>query len=120
MKFLKFEFLDEAEWLTVKDSLYEDDEEGNKTLIPEVKVIHEIGFICLSTNEEGECIDLSTKYAVDMLLAVELDELAPFVVYPNPDGVHIFAGWSEAYTQEFCKVNPDSPYCIIPDETVSE
>ena len=115
MKFLKFEFANEAEWLTVKDSLYEDG-----VLIPEVTAIHEIGFICLAQNEEGECIDLSTKYAVDMLLAVELDELAPFVVYPNPCGVHIFAGWAEAYTQEFCKVNPDSPYCIIPDETVSE
>jgi hypothetical protein len=115
MKFLKFEFTDQAEWLTVKDSLYEDG-----ALIPEVTAIHEIGFICFESNEEGECIDLSTKYAVDMLLAVELDELAPFVVWPNPNGVHIFAGWSEAYTQEFCKVNPDSPYCIIPDETVSE
>jgi len=114
MKFLKFEFLDEAEWLTVKDSLYEDDEEGNKTLIPEVKAIHEIGFICLSTNEEGECIDLSTKYAVDMLCE-EIEWLAPFVVYPKPCGIHIFAGWAEAYKDEFCAINPDSPYCIIPE-----
>ena len=110
MKFLKFEFENEAEWLTVKDSLYEDE-----ALIPEVTAIHEIGFICLATNEEGECIDLSTKYAVDMLCE-EIEWLAPFVVYPNPCGVHIFAGWAEAYTQEFCKVNPDSPYCIIPEE----
>jgi hypothetical protein len=44
MKFLKFEFTDLAEWLTVKDSLYEDG-----ALIPEVTAIHEIGFICLST-----------------------------------------------------------------------
>ena len=111
MKFLKFEFENEAEWLTVKDSLYEDG-----TLIPEVTAIHEIGFICLATNEEGECIDLSTKYAVDMLCE-EIEWLAPFVVYPNPCGVHIFAGWAETYTAEFCKVNPDSPYCVLPDET---
>ena len=109
MKFLKFEFLDEAEWLTVKDSLYEDG-----VLIPEVTAIHEIGFICLATNEEGECIDLSTKYAVDMLCE-EIEWLAPFVVWPNPSGVHIFAGWAEAYKAEFCKINPDSPYCIIPE-----
>ena len=62
MKFLKFEFENEAEWLVVRDSLYEDE-----ALIPEVTAIHEIGNICLATNEEGECIDLSTKYAVDML-----------------------------------------------------
>ena len=80
MKFLKFEFLNEAEWLTVKDSLYEDG-----ALIPEVKAIHEIGFICLAQNEEGECIDLSTKYAVDMLCE-EIEWLCPFVVYPKPSG----------------------------------
>jgi hypothetical protein len=80
MKFLKFEFANEAEWLTVKDSLYEDE-----ALIPEITAIHEIGFICLATNEEGECIDLSTKYAVDMLCE-EIEWLAPFVVYPNPSG----------------------------------
>jgi len=112
MKFLKFEFLNEAEWLTVKDSLYE---EG--VLIPEVTAIHEIGFICLATNEEGECIDLSTKYAVDMLCE-ELEWLAPFIVWPNPSGVHIFAGWEEAYKAEFCEIYPDSPYCIIPDDVV--
>ena len=112
MKFLKFEFLNEAEWLTVKDSLYEDG-----VLIPEVTAIHEIGFICLATNEEGECIDLSTKYAVDMLCE-EIEWLAPFVVYPNPSGVHIFAGWEEAYKAEFCAINPDSPYCIIPENDV--
>ena len=110
MKFLKFEFLDEAEWLTVKDSLYEEDE----ALIPEVTAIHEIGFICLATNDEGECIDLSTKYAVDMLCE-ELEWLAPFIVYPKPCGVHIFAGWEAAYTKEFCEINPDSPYCVIPE-----
>jgi len=109
MKFLKFEFLNEAEWLTIKDSLYEDE-----VLIPEVTAIHEIGNICLATNEEGECIDLSTKYAVDMLCE-EIEWLAPFVVYPNPCGVHIFAGWAETYTAEFCKINPDSPYCVIPE-----
>jgi hypothetical protein len=114
MKFLKFEFANEAEWLTVKDSLYEDE-----VLIPEVTAIHEIGNICLATNEEGECIDLSTKYAVDMLCE-EIEWLAPFVVWPNPDGVHIFAGWAETYTAEFCSIYPDSPYCVIPDEDISE
>ena len=114
MKFLKFEFTDEAEWLTVKDSLYEDE-----VLIPEVTAIHEIGFICLATNEEGECTDLSTKYAVDMLCE-EIEWLAPFVVYPKPCGVHIFAGWEAAYKAEFCAINPDSPYCVIADEDISE
>ena len=50
-----------------------------------------------------------------MLLTIELNELEPFVVYPNPDGVHIFAGCSDLYLKQFCEVNPDSPYCIIPN-----
>ena len=114
MKFLKFEFENEVEWLTIKDSLYED-----KVLIPEVTAIHEIGFICLATNDEGECTDLSTKYAVDMLCE-EIEWLAPFVVYPKPCGVHIFAGWEAAYTKEFCEINPDSPYCVIADEDIPQ
>jgi len=105
MKFLKFEFTDLAEWLTVKDSLYEDG-----VLIPEVTAIHEIGFICLATNEEGECIDLSTKYAVDMLCE-EIEWLCPFVVWPKPCGIHIFAGWEEAYEEEY--------YTLFPKENVS-
>ena len=114
MKFLKFEFLNEAEWLTIRESLYVED-----VLIPEVVAIHEIGNICLAYGEEGECIDLSTKYAVDMLCE-EIEWLAPFVVWPNPCGVHIFAGWAETYTAEFCSIYPDSPYCVIPDEDISE
>jgi len=110
MKFLKFEFTDLAEWLTVKDSLYEDG-----ALIQEVIAIHEIGHICFAKDDEGECIDLGTKYCVDMLCE-EIEWLAPFVVYPKPCGIHIFAGWEEAYTAEFCEINPDSPYCIIPEE----
>ena len=111
MKFLKFEFTDEAEWLTIKESLYVGEEE---TLIPEITAIHEIGFICLAKDEEGECIDLSTKYAVDMICE-DLEILTPFVVWPKPCGVHIFAGWEAAYKAEFCAINPDSPYCVIPE-----
>ena len=114
MIFLKYEFTDE-QWATIKPTLYNTDEEGNKTLIPEINAIVEIGHICNAYNEEGECTDLSTMYAVDMLLNEPLDSLADYVVWPNPDGVHIFAGWSAAYTKEFCKINPDSPFCVIPE-----
>ena len=100
MKFLKFEFLNEAEWLVVRDSLYEDD-----VLIPEVTAIYEIGHICFESNEEGECIDLGTKYAVDMLCE-EIEWLAPFMVWPAPAGIHIFAGWEETYEQEYYTLFP--------------
>ena len=113
MKFLKFEFLNEAEWLTVKDSLYE---EG--VLIPEITAIHEIGHICFESNEEGECIDLSTKYAVDMLLNEPVDSLDDYIVWPDPLGVHTFAGDDSLYLKGYCIANPDSPFCVIPDENI--
>ena len=108
MKFLKYEFTD---WETVKATLYTDG-----VLIPQINAIHEIGYICLETNEEGECINLSTKYAVDMLLNEEYTALDASIVYPNPDGIHIFAACSELYLASFCLANPESPYCTINED----
>ena len=113
MKFLKFEFLDQAEWLTYKATLSTTIDGVTIYNYPVVAVV-ELGNICTETNPEtGECTNSLSTWAVDMLLDVSIPEIEPFIVWPNPDGVHIFAGWSAAYTQEFCKINPDSPYCII-------
>jgi hypothetical protein len=108
MIFKKYEFSNEAEWLTTKDSLYTDG-----VLIAEVNAIHEIEFICIAKDAEGECIERSTKYAVDMLLNEEVEWIEPFAVYPNPTGVHSFAGCEGLYLASFCKANPESPYCTI-------
>jgi len=111
MIFKKYEFTNEEELLTIRETLYKEVEEGEKILIAEVAAIHEIGHICFDYNEEGECTDLSTHYAVDILLNEDLLRLNEFEVYPNPDGVHIFAGCSELYLKTFCEVNPESDYC---------
>lgn len=113
MIFLKYEFTDQETWEAVRATLYT--EEG---LIPAIQSIVEIGFICLATDEEGECIDLSTKYAVDILFNEEYAALDANIVYPNPDGVHLFAGLSGLYLKSFCLANPLSPYCVIPDENI--
>ena len=106
MIFRKYEFDDRDDWELVRDTLYKDGE-----LIPEIEAIHEIGQICFDYNEEGECTDLSTHYAVDMLLNEDMMSLNQYEVYPNPDGVHIFAGCAELYLKTFCEVNPESDYC---------
>ena len=118
MIFKKYEFTDE-QWATIRPTLYSEDGEGNETLIPEINAVHEIGHICKANNEEGECIDLSTMYSVDMLLNEPVDSLDAYVVYPEPDGIHIFAGLSSLYLKSFCLANPDSPFCVIPDEDLS-
>lgn len=106
MIFRKYEFDDRDDWEIVRDTLYKDGE-----LIPEVEAIHEIGCICNEYNEEGECINLNPNYAVDILLNEDMMSLNQYEVYPNPDGVHIFAGCAELYLKTFCEVNPESDFC---------
>jgi hypothetical protein len=108
MIFKKYEFASLAEWLITKDSLHKED-----GLIPEINAIQEIGFICLATDEDGECTQLSTKYSVDILLNEYLESLELFAVYPIPTGVHSFAGCEGLYLASFCKANPESPYCKL-------
>ena len=93
-------------------------EEG---LIPAIQAIVEIGHICFawSEGEEPVCTDLSTMYSVDVLLNEPVDSLDAYVVYPEPDGVHTFAGDDSLYLKGYCIANPDSPFCVIPDEDLS-
>ena len=108
MIFRKYEFDTKDDWELIRDTLYDDG-----TLIPEVEAIHEIGNICFEWTEDENpvCTDLSTHYAVDILLNEDLLRLNEFEVFPNPDGIHIFAGCAELYLKTFCDVNPESPYC---------
>ena len=77
--------------------------------------IVELGFICFAYEQDEDdnvtCTDLSTRFAVDMLLNEPLDTLNGYLVYPNPVGVHTFSGDNGLYLENFCKVYPDSPYC---------
>ena len=118
MIFNKYEFTDE-QWATIRPTLYSEDGEGNETLIPEINAVVEIGHICFAHNEEGECTDLSTMYAVDMLLNEPVDSLDAYIVWPDPLGVHTFAGDDSLYLKGYCVANPDSPFCVIPDEDIS-
>lgn len=106
MIFSKYEFDSKEDWELVRATLYKDEQ-----LIPEVIAIHEIGHICFNYDEEGECTDLSTHYAVDMLLIDNVMSLEQYEVFPNPDGVHIFSGLGDLYLNRFCQINPSSPYC---------
>ena len=106
MIYLKYEFTDKETWDSVRATLYQDG-----ALIPEIDSIHEIGFICLAKDEDGECIDLSTKYAVDMLLNERVAALDEYAVYPKPCGIHLFGGQEALYLKSYCEANPESEYC---------
>jgi hypothetical protein len=110
MIYLKYEFTDKETWDSVKATLYTQIEEG-EVLISQIIAIHEIGFICLAKDEDGECIDLSTKYAVDMLLNERVAALDEYAVYPKPCGIHLFGGQEALYLKSYCEANPESEYC---------
>jgi hypothetical protein len=115
--FKKYEYLDQAAWTAAQATIQVTDSEGNVSYDPAVvTAVHEIGNICLATNPEtGECTNLSTKWAVDILWVS--DAPASFdaaTVYPAPVGVHTFAGWESVYAKEYCEKFPDSEYCAVP------
>ena len=114
--FLKYEFTP-AQWATLRKLIEQTSTtpEGEITSYKDCAVV-EIGFICLESDQEGKCINLSNKWAVDILFYSEPPiEFKPFEVYPNPVGIHTFSGDESLYLKSFCAKFPDSPYCIIPD-----
>jgi hypothetical protein len=115
MIFKKYEFTD-SQWAEIRPTLYKEDEEGNETLIPAINSVVEIGHICKAFDEEGECTDLSTMYSVDMLLNEEVESLEDYEVYPDPDNVaHYFSGDQSLYLKAYCKMFPESVFCVVPE-----
>ena len=116
--FKKYEFTDQAEWSTFQKKIQvkSTDEEGVDVYSYKDVAVVELGNICLAKDEEGECIDLATTWAVDILwFRTLLPSFKPFEVYPNPCGIHTFAGCEGEYLKSFCEVNPTSEYCVIPE-----
>ena len=110
MTFTKYEFANETEWATYKAQITNEDNYVGCAVV-------ELGNICFATDEEGNCTDLSTQWAIDILWYTEPPaEFTPFEVYPDPMGIHTFSGDDNLYLQAYCKKFPDSPYCVIPDE----
>jgi hypothetical protein len=111
MTFAKYQFTNQAEWLTYQAQI-STTVEGSVTYTD--CAVHEIGQICLATDNEGNCTDLSPLYAVDILWNGEpLESFSTKEVFPNPIGVHTFSGCEDLYTKRYCEFNPNSVYCNI-------
>ena len=114
--FNKYEFTP-SEWANLRKLIEQTSTtpEGEITSYKDCAVV-EIGFICLASDQEGKCINLSNKWAVDILwYETPLQEFKPFEVYPNPCGVHTFSGDESLYLKSYCAKFPDSEYCKLPD-----
>ena len=119
MKFLKYEFT-AAQWATAKAKIEVTNEglEGPVTSWDAEKVaaVVELGKLCLEHDEEGKCIKEASKISVDILWAREplTTSFASYVVWPEPCGVHVFAGWEAQYAADYCAANPKAAYCQPP------
>jgi hypothetical protein len=40
-----------------------------------------------------------------------LESFSTKEVFPNPCGIHVFAGCEDLYTKRYCEFNPNSVYC---------
>jgi hypothetical protein len=123
MKFLKYEYTP-VQWEAAKKKieLTGTDPEGETYTYynPElVTAVVELGKLCIEwkQSEEGPlCAKQSTKVSVDILWADQplTTSFAPYVVWPEPCGIHVFAGHEQEYAAEYCKANPTAPYCKAP------
>ena len=118
--FRKYEFTP-TQWATAKAKIQVTPEEGEPTFdATKVVAVVELGKLCTEwgTDEEGNqvCLKTSPKYAVDILWAEQpgTTSFASYVVWPEPCGIHVFAGWEQAYAEEYCKANPSAAYCQPP------
>jgi hypothetical protein len=123
--YLKYEFTP-TQWATAKAKI-QVTKEGEPTWdATKVVAVVELGHLCTQwgTDAEGNqvCEVTSPKYAVDILWTAEpmTTSFASYVVWPDPCGVHIIAGWEQAYATEYCVANPDAAYCQPPTPPVDE
>jgi len=115
MIFKKYEFTDEAAWQIAKASITTTDVEGNVSYTSDVNAVVEIGNICYSYDDEGNCENLSTLWSVDILWNTDSDKFSAQAVYPNPDDVaHTFAGDNNLWVKTYCTQYPE--YCETPEE----
>jgi hypothetical protein len=123
MKMIKYEFTP-SQWATAKAKITltasGEGEEGEPTWdATKVVAVVELGKLCKAWDEEGNCTDQSTKVSVDILWTDEpaTTSFASYVVWPEPCGIHVFAGWEAHYAADYCAANPSAAYCQPPVQT---
>jgi len=128
MKLRKYSF-STSQWATAKakiETTTTNPEGESVTTWDASKVIAvvELGHLCTQwgTDAEGRpvCEVESPMYAVDILWVDQpaTTSFASYVVWPEPCGVHIFAGWAEQYALDYCAANPSAAYCQPPQPPV--
>ena len=116
--FRKYEFTP-TNWATAKAAIETTTEDVTMWNTDLVVAVVELGHLCTAWGTDAEgmpvCEVESPMYAVDILWTAE--PLASFdanIVWPDPCGVHVFAGWEAQYELDYCAANPGAAYCQPP------
>ena len=120
-QFLKYEFTD-SQLKTALAKITTTNEEGETSYTDAVIAVVELGKLVKTPavlDEEGKEVTpavYATKNSVDILWADQplTTSFASYVVWPEPCGVHIFAGWEAEYAKAYCEANPNAAYCQPP------
>lgn len=120
MKYLKYEFTD-TQLKSALAKITQTNEEGKTSYTDAVLAVVDLGKLVKTPavmDEEGNEVSpavYATKNSVDILWADQPDASITGVVWPEPSTeAHIFAGWEQAYAQDFCAANPTAAYCQPP------
>ena len=124
--FLKYEFTDsQLKTALAKIQVVDEAPDGTTSVVwdsEKVLAVVELGKLVKTPavlDEEGKEVTpavYATKNSVDILWADQplTTSFASYVVWPEPCGVHIFAGWEAEYAKAYCEANPSAAYCQPP------
>jgi hypothetical protein len=67
--------------------------------------VHQIGKVCIATDEQGNCTESDPRWAVDIIWTGDV-QFESLCVWPVPGGaVHWFAGWEQNYQTAYDQHN---------------
>jgi hypothetical protein len=105
MNYLKYAWPSEGQFITdMLSAGFATMEEDQITFVD--CFVHQIGKVCIATDDEGNCTDYDPRWAVDIIWTgdVQFNELC---VWPTPgSAVHWFAGWEANYQTAYDQHNP--------------
>ena len=119
--FRKYEFTP-TQYTAAMGKITQTDEEGNTSYTDAVAAVVDLGKLVKTPavlDEDGNELTpatYATKISVDILWADQplTTSFASYVIWPEPCGVHTFAGWERQYALDYCEANPDAAYCQPP------
>ena len=122
MKYLKYFFTPTQKASAFAKITLTDDEGNTSWDSSKVVAVADLGQPVVTPatyDEEGNVLTeavLSSKHEVDILWADQpgTTSFSSYVVWPEPCGIHIFAGWAEQYAKDYCEANPSAAYCQPP------